>query len=96
MDIKTPDKDQMLYQVWFAVVGSNGAGLCTKVEQLEICAGNLKKELEHFHDTRLDSCPMVKVRDKVKRRKFDVRTVALAVLFAGLAAAPAWISMIGG
>lgn len=46
---EVPDSmEQMLYQVWFAVIGNNGDGLVSKVNNIE----PIVMKLDHQHKTR--------------------------------------------
>ena len=89
-----PTKDEMLYQVWFAMIGSNGEGVCSRVKNLEDGQDEIKSSLQHFSDTRAQTCPIVAGRKQRREWKFNHRTVFMSVVFAGLAAGPAWIEII--
>lgn len=80
-DMKRPDTTkEMTYQMWYALVGSNGDGIFARVKRIEETIPKLltKEEHEAFEQAKLDA-----MRENGKKKDRIIKIVGLVLSFLG-------------
>lgn len=86
--VRPDTTDEMVYQLWYAVIGSNGDGLASQVREVKGKVENIEGLIPGLM-TR-ESCAEIEQsrKDKAERRKISTREKAmLAATFLGSIAA---------
>lgn len=80
--LKRPEtQKEMLYQVWFAVIGSNGDGIASITRKNREDIEEIKESTNTFLRTREATCPVAARRDKVMTQR--IALIAISASFAG-------------
>lgn len=66
--IERPDStDGMVSQLWFAIIGSNGDGMASRLRRVEDTIAELQKADMLYVATRKDTCPNVEPIEKIHK-----------------------------
>ena len=78
---KPATQKEMLYQVWYAVIGSNGDGIASITRKNREDIEEIKESTNTFLRTREATCPVAARRDKIITQR--IALVAIGASFAG-------------
>jgi len=71
--------EEMVYQLWYAVIGSNGDGLASQVRDTKERVEVIEKTLPTLLSREDHECADEEKRERVERRKMSTREKAMLV-----------------
>ena len=92
---KPKTQREMIDQLWFAVVGSNGDGIAAVTRRNSRDIQEIKEKLPTFQ-THDEAVMEEETNERRRIRKHDVIQWAVMALIALLVGVPAWLEYIGG